>query len=230
MDDRDQREYERIVLGEFHHVGEATEEEVREQEEVAREAEEQEAALAAREAAEEAVEEWTGFAQEEGIRAFEEVRDHAREIEEADHAEHERQQELTRQLTEQLRAQVRHPEATEAITFRPTEEFNAEQFREMMDAAGPGVIMPQQPTVERFDVTAGTTGAGNIWTQGNIGLIYTPPRRYEIDFKKVNSFQDIVKVLEVMHMQMHLRFTEEFIKDQNIEHLVDRVDDRPAQF
>jgi hypothetical protein len=268
--DREFREYQRHVLGEFAHIGEATEEEVADQRQADQEAEEQEAALAAREAAEEAVEEWTGFAQEEAVQAFRENEEQLAEAEdrmriqaletelaraaemaqevrhdeevdpehraaleerlaEAEQrfaeamAERERAEiERQRTLTEQLRAQVTQEQVAPQMPF-PGEPIRFETAEAQPQAAR---IQP----VDAARITTGTITANNlenIWVQGNVTaaprFIQQHPRRYAVNYDKVNSVKDIVKVMKAMYA--YHNFSQKQIEEFGIEHLVDRVDD-----
>lgn len=58
------------------------------------------------------------------------------------------------------------------------------------------------------------------------GTIQTPShRRYTFDFSRINSVDDLGKVLETVCESMNLNMTEEALEKHGISHLVKRVDD-----
>lgn len=89
----------------------------------------------------------------------------------------------------------------------------------------PGRIVAAEPITHR--ITAGhidTTQFQNAWTT-NAPMQYIPPRRYEFDFKKVNSIQDIAKVLETLQRIMHVNINQTTMEEMGLKDLVKRVDD-----
>lgn len=50
------------------------------------------------------------------------------------------------------------------------------------------------------------------------------PKQYQFDFAKINSIEDIGRVLEILCSHNHFQMTEEYIRDLGIEEIVKEVE------
>lgn len=144
----------------------------------------------------------------------------APEREEETEEERQRREELTALLTQQVTQPEVQPQ-------RAPEPPNGGRITAGQINAGWGeaVITAQQPpTMERIEIDGNITLGNTVWAN-TVQQRYVPPRRYHFDFNKVNSIQDIAKVLEVFQNTMHFNITEKMMEEMGLKDLVKRVDD-----
>lgn len=55
------------------------------------------------------------------------------------------------------------------------------------------------------------------------GMAFQRPALYKFDFTKINSIEEIGKVLEILCTQLNFRITEELVEDMGIKEITERV-------